>query len=269
MAAGLFELRKDAITGWWVATIVDRTFHRDRFRVAAAAVDDGGDCQNCREPAGDGVRTRTLKDFAFHVVGTEEEARQLDRDLAQVAIEKARAAGSWRTVVAPPREHRPLQAVGGAIVSEMLRACRDAIADARKAGYHGDRFGHAFRADLPRDVVSRDADPGDAFGGDSAGSFRQPRLVGASQARHRVLIRDVHVPLEREPCDRAIEGTRVQEPHLQPCGKEPGYGAFSAAGGSIDCDDHSVTIIPALPHVSRRPDCRAGTSQAPRRSRVF
>ena len=50
MAAGLFELRKDAITGWWVATVVDRTFHRDRFRMAAAEVDDGGDCQNCREP---------------------------------------------------------------------------------------------------------------------------------------------------------------------------------------------------------------------------
>ena len=24
MAAGLFELRRDSITGWWVATVVDR-----------------------------------------------------------------------------------------------------------------------------------------------------------------------------------------------------------------------------------------------------
>ena len=31
MGAGLFELRKDAITSWWVATIVDRTFARERF----------------------------------------------------------------------------------------------------------------------------------------------------------------------------------------------------------------------------------------------
>lgn len=134
MAAGLFELRKDAITGWWVATVVDRTFHRDRFRLAAGQVDDGGDCQNCREPAGDGVRLRTLKDFAFHVVGTEEEARRLERDLAQVALEQARASGSWRTVVAPPREHRPLQAVGGAIAGEMLKACRDAVASAAGVG---------------------------------------------------------------------------------------------------------------------------------------
>jgi len=32
MAAGLFELRRDLITGWWVATVVDRAFHRDRGR---------------------------------------------------------------------------------------------------------------------------------------------------------------------------------------------------------------------------------------------
>ena len=31
MGAGLFELRKDAITGWWVATVVDRMFMRERF----------------------------------------------------------------------------------------------------------------------------------------------------------------------------------------------------------------------------------------------
>ena len=134
MAAGLFELRKDPITGWWVATVVDRTFHRDRFKLAAAQIDDGGDCQNCREPAGDGVRLRTLKDFAFHVVGTDDEARRLDENLAQVALDQARASGSWRTVVAPPREHRPLQAVGGAIVAEMLGRCRDLIAERRTAG---------------------------------------------------------------------------------------------------------------------------------------
>ena len=96
MAAGLFELRRDAITGWWVATIVDRAFHRDRFARAAAPVEQEDGCQNCREPEGDGVRLRILKDFAFHVVGTEAEARELDRNLVQVAIEQARASGSWR-----------------------------------------------------------------------------------------------------------------------------------------------------------------------------
>ena len=134
MAAGLFELRKDAITGWWVATVVDRAFHRDRFALRAAAVDDGGNCQNCADPPGDGVRIRTLKDYAFHVVGTEAEARTLDASLVQVALSNARAAGSWRTAVAAPGEHRPLHAVGTDTIAELLTACRTAIRDAKKAG---------------------------------------------------------------------------------------------------------------------------------------
>jgi UDPglucose--hexose-1-phosphate uridylyltransferase len=133
MSAGLFELRKDPITGWWVATVVDRDYDRRRFAMAALPVDDGGDCQNCRLPEGDGVRLRTLKDFAFHVVGTEEEGRELDRGVAQVAMSDVRAAGSWRTVVAPPREHRPLWQAG-AVVEELVARARDAIAEARAAG---------------------------------------------------------------------------------------------------------------------------------------
>jgi UDPglucose--hexose-1-phosphate uridylyltransferase len=134
MAAGLFELRKDAITGWWVATVVDRAFHRDRFALRAEPVDDGGHCQNCADPPGDGVRVRTLKDYAFHVVGTETEARELDASLVQVALSQARAAGSWRTAVAAPGEHRPLHAVGTETISELLIACRSAIREAKKAG---------------------------------------------------------------------------------------------------------------------------------------
>ena len=134
MAAGLFELRKDAITGWWVATVVDRAFHRDRFALRAAAVDDGGHCQNCTDPPGDGVRVRTLKDYAFHVVGTDTEARALDASVVQVALSQARSAGSWRTAVAAPGEHRPLHAVGTDTIAELLTACRTAIRDAKKAG---------------------------------------------------------------------------------------------------------------------------------------
>jgi UDPglucose--hexose-1-phosphate uridylyltransferase len=133
VAAGLFELRKDPITGWWVATIVDRAFHRDRFARHADQIEDGDDCQNCRLPVGDGVRLRVLKDYAFHVVGTDDEARELDQRFAQVALSSAAAAGSWRTVVAPPREHRPLHQVGAAVVEAMVTSARDAIVSARDA----------------------------------------------------------------------------------------------------------------------------------------
>ncbi len=134
MAAGLFELRKDPITGWWVATVVDRAFHRDRFRVAAEPVAHDGDCRNCADPPGGGVRTRTLKDFAFHVVGTEDEARALERSLVQVEMDTARTSGSWRTVVAPPGEHRPLYAVGLEMIQELLSGCRAAVSAAAAAG---------------------------------------------------------------------------------------------------------------------------------------
>jgi UDPglucose--hexose-1-phosphate uridylyltransferase len=134
MTAGLFELRKDPITSWWVATVVDRAFHLDRFARAAEPIDDGGDCQNCRQPEGDGVRIRILKDYAFHTVGTEDEARELDRSVAQVAIAQARATGSWKTVVAPPGEHRPLHAVGQATIEALVTGAREALAEARTAG---------------------------------------------------------------------------------------------------------------------------------------
>ncbi|MEX1170048.1 MAG: DUF4921 family protein [Chloroflexota bacterium] len=135
MAAGLFELRKDPITGWWVATVVDRAFDRDRFARAAAPVDDRVfGCANCSTPEGGGVRVRMLKDFAFHVVGTGEDARELDRGIAQVALTEARATGSWRTILAPPREHRALHAVGNDLIEAMLGEARDAVAAARATG---------------------------------------------------------------------------------------------------------------------------------------
>jgi len=134
VAAGLFELRKDDITGWWVATIVDREFHRDRFARAAEPVEDDGDCQNCRLPPGEGIRLRTLKDYAFHLVGTGEQARELEASVAQVALGDARASGSWRTVVAPPGEHRPLHAVGVEMIAALLAGVRTAVADARAIG---------------------------------------------------------------------------------------------------------------------------------------
>ncbi len=133
MSQGLFELRKDAITSWWVATVVDRTFARERFALRSAPIDDRGDCFNCRIPTGDGIRLRVLKDFAFTVAGTEEEARQRDASVAQVTIDEARAAGSWRTVVAPPGEHRPLHAVGSDVIEALLRRSRDEIAASRAA----------------------------------------------------------------------------------------------------------------------------------------
>jgi UDPglucose--hexose-1-phosphate uridylyltransferase len=134
MGAGLFELRRDAVTGWWVATVVDRQFQRGRFSLHAEPIDDGGKCQNCTQPAGEGVRVRTLKDYAFSTVGSADEAREIERSLAQIAMAQARASGSWKTIVAPPGEHRPLQLIGSQVLGEMLVLAGRAIADARRLG---------------------------------------------------------------------------------------------------------------------------------------
>jgi UDPglucose--hexose-1-phosphate uridylyltransferase len=58
----------------------------------------------------------------------------MERSLAQVALSQARASGSWRTIVAPPGEHRPLQLIGSGLLCEMLSVARGAIADAAKLG---------------------------------------------------------------------------------------------------------------------------------------
>jgi UDPglucose--hexose-1-phosphate uridylyltransferase len=118
-----------------VATVVDRAFHRDRFARPAEPVDDRlFGCANCSTPEGDGVRVRMLKDFAFHLVGTGEDARELDRGIAQVALAEARATGSWRTIVAPPHEHRPLHAVGNGLIESLIAEARSALAEARGSG---------------------------------------------------------------------------------------------------------------------------------------
>jgi UDPglucose--hexose-1-phosphate uridylyltransferase len=49
-------------------------------------------------------------------------------------MSQARAAGSWRTIVAPPGEHRPLQAVGSELLVAMLGRVRQAFIDAQKVG---------------------------------------------------------------------------------------------------------------------------------------
>ncbi len=77
-----------------------------------------------------------MRDYAFHVVGTDEEARELagDHGIAQVSLAQARATGSWKTVVAPPHEHRPLHAVGTELIESLVCGARDALREAGTTG---------------------------------------------------------------------------------------------------------------------------------------
>jgi UDPglucose--hexose-1-phosphate uridylyltransferase len=143
MAGGLFELRRDDITGWWVAVVVDREFDRARFAREAAPVRDfGGRCQNCEPGPGTGTRLRVLKPHAFTVAGSELQQRRRaePREAREVPPEDVLRMGlvgdlgSWETIVAPFEHHQPLGAESERVVIEMLRLARDRIERARATG---------------------------------------------------------------------------------------------------------------------------------------
>ena len=77
--------------------------------------------RNCRRPRATASGSGCSRTSRSTSSGTDDEARELDRDgLAQVALAQARATGSWRTIVAPPGEHRPLHAVGTELIEALV-----------------------------------------------------------------------------------------------------------------------------------------------------
>ncbi len=141
MAGGLFELRRDDVTGWWVAVVVDREFNRARFAREATPVRDfGGRCQNCEAGTNDRTRLRVLKPKAFTVAGSELDQRRREEGKESTAEEDELRMGllgdigSWETIAAPFEHHAPLGHESEAVVLEMLRLARDRIEQAREAG---------------------------------------------------------------------------------------------------------------------------------------
>lgn len=135
MAGGLFELRRDEITGWWVAVVVDRAFDRARFALPAAAVNPPDAlCQNCDVALGSGVFLRMLKPRAFTIAGSEREARTAGHADADPRLGLLGDVGSWATIGAPRGHHLPLAQESEATVIEMLARAREQIRASRRAG---------------------------------------------------------------------------------------------------------------------------------------
>ena len=143
MAGGLFELRRDDITGWWVAVVVDREFERARFALPARRVrTPDEDCQNCASARDLHAWIRVLKPQAFTVAGGELDRRERDseptaddsRDSREPGLGLIGDIGSWETIAAPYRHHMALGMESEAIVIEMLRLARDRIRKARADG---------------------------------------------------------------------------------------------------------------------------------------
>ena len=133
MARGLFELRKDAVTGWWVAVVVDREFNPERFnRPAKRTGQEIDDCANCAAGA-DGVRLRMLKPDAFIVAGTERELKEAEPEGREPALGLVGDTGSWQTIVAPRGHHESFAETAPQIAFEMLARARDVLTTARMA----------------------------------------------------------------------------------------------------------------------------------------
>jgi UDPglucose--hexose-1-phosphate uridylyltransferase len=133
MSRGLFELRRDEITGWWVAVVVDREFDRARFQRRAEHSGRGPDqCANCREAEGaGGVTVRMLKPLAFTVAGTERESGQAGANQRAPELGMLGDVGSYQTILAPAGHHESLADTTPAIAFELLARAREAIAQAR------------------------------------------------------------------------------------------------------------------------------------------
>ena len=103
--AGVFELRRDPITGWWSAIVTDRSFEHSSFAVEALPV-EGSHCRHCDEaPTEDDDRVRrvTLRTDAFHRIDPAKD------HAAQMAMSEVQASsGSWEILVGPRGHHESL-----------------------------------------------------------------------------------------------------------------------------------------------------------------
>jgi UDPglucose--hexose-1-phosphate uridylyltransferase len=132
MAGGLFELRKDSITGWWVATIVDREFQKERFHKPAQHRGQAPDeCANCNQPGPDTVRLRMLKPEAFILAGTERE-KDAEADGREPELGLVGDGGSWQTIIAPRGHHESFADTTQQIAFELLARTRDVLTVARE-----------------------------------------------------------------------------------------------------------------------------------------
>jgi UDPglucose--hexose-1-phosphate uridylyltransferase len=120
----MFELRRDPVTGWWAAVVVDRAFEHASFAVEAAPV-KGTHCRHCDEsPADDpdAVRRVTLRAEAFEIVPA---GREWDPQQAMLPEEAVSRRGSWEIIVGPRDHHERFADAGPHLAERLLRSVRD------------------------------------------------------------------------------------------------------------------------------------------------
>ncbi|HET7581794.1 MAG TPA: hypothetical protein VFL75_03445 [Candidatus Limnocylindria bacterium] len=123
----MFELRRDPVTGWWSAIVVDRSFEHASFAVEAAPV-EGTHCRHCDEAPSEAegddaaVRRVTLRADAFHRIDSSKDTA------SQLALSEVESSGgSWEILVGPRDHHERLADASPRLALNLLRAMRDAM----------------------------------------------------------------------------------------------------------------------------------------------
>ncbi|MEY4389078.1 MAG: galactose-phosphate uridylyltransferase [Chloroflexota bacterium] len=132
MSGGIWELRRDEITGWWSATVVDRAFDPGRFAAERLSAERDATCANCAAAEQEGVTRRLLRQGAFHAVGTRSDAAHGESGF--LTLSSMGQAGSWSTLIAPRGVHGELDEVPVGLVADLLVAVREQLRAARDAG---------------------------------------------------------------------------------------------------------------------------------------
>ncbi len=105
---GMFELRRDPVTGWWSAIVTDRAFEHASFTMEAAPV-EGTHCRHCDDsPEGDddAVRRVVLRPNAFEIVPRRAGVEPPGRAAAGGVARPARVVGDRGRAAGPPRAVR-------------------------------------------------------------------------------------------------------------------------------------------------------------------
>ena len=191
MSAGLFELRKDPITGWWVATIVDRDFDRSRFARPAAA--DRRRRRLPELPHPRGRRRSTPGPQGLRVPrrrhgGGARRARPGRRAADGLGRARRRQLADDRRAARASTGRSPRSAP---LAEELLLVARDAIAEATRAAQTdylqvvqnwGAQAGRPDEPPVPRPVRSAAHPTPGGRGARGRGQVRDPRRASARGA---------------------------------------------------------------------------------------
>src|SRR5206468_8240178 len=137
------------------------------------------------------------------------------------------------------------------VVTEVALALAHHLAHLRVTRHNGHHAVDLRPADRRGDVRGRD---------EHAAVVLERDGILAGEHAEAFAVREVEPVLKREPCERAIHGSRVEVPEPEPLGELPRDSALARARGPVDCHDHRLVTDSSS---SKKPGKLIATASAP------